>query len=100
MGRVPDSAVAGPDASVEGGETKEERVNDAVQIAVDGRHEAVGLMDALIPFHSFVVQLDREHWVVHARVPGAHGETLDELFATIERWQSRAGVRARASGRL
>lgn len=63
-----------------------------VEIGVDGRHEAVALMAALIPFHSFVVQHDCEHWVVHARVPGCHDETLDDLLATIERWTADVDV--------
>jgi hypothetical protein len=63
-----------------------------VEIGLDGRHEALHLMAALTPFHSFVVQHDRAHWVVHARVPGCHDETLDDLLARIERWESDTGV--------
>ena len=68
------------------------KVGPTVQIGIEGRHEALALMTALIPFHSFVVQHDREHWVVHARVPGCHDETLDDLLATIERWTSGMDV--------
>lgn len=62
------------------------------EIGVNGRNRALDLMVALIPFHSFLVQHEREHWVVHARVPGCHGETLEDLLSTIERWGSDAGL--------
>lgn len=60
----------------------------AVEIGLDRRYDALDLMAALIPFHSFMVQQEREHWVVHARVPGCHGENLEDLVTTIERWGS------------
>jgi len=63
-----------------------------VEIGLDGRSGALDLMAALIPFHSFIVQHDREHWVVHARVPGCHGETLDDLVTTIDRLGSDSGL--------
>lgn len=63
-----------------------------VEIRLACRREALALMAALIPFHSFVVQHGRAHWVVHARVPGCHDETLDDLLATIERWGSGIGL--------
>lgn len=63
-----------------------------VEIGLERRHDALALMAALIQFHSFVVQHDRAHWVVHARVPGCHDETLDDLLATIERWVSDFGL--------
>jgi len=68
----------------------------AVEIGLDGRHAALDLMTTLIPFHSFLVQHDREHWVVHARVPGCHGETLDDLVTAIERWGSAVGYEERS----
>jgi hypothetical protein len=61
----------------------------AVEIRIEERHEALALMAALIPFHSFMVQHDREHWVVHARVPGCHGEDFEDLVTVLERWRSR-----------
>jgi len=64
----------------------------AVQIGLDERWDALRLMEALIPFHSFLVQYEREHWVVQARVPGCHGESLDELVAAIEDWGAESGV--------
>jgi hypothetical protein len=63
----------------------------AVEIRLGRRTDALALMVDLIPFHSFLVQHDREHWVVHARVPGCHGETLDDLLSTIERSGSDIG---------
>lgn len=68
------------------------KVDATVEVGLEGRHEALALMTALIPFHSFVVQHDLEHWVVHARAPGCHDETLDALLATIERWTSGVDV--------
>ena len=34
----------------------------AVEIGLDQRHDALDLMASLIPFHSFLVQKDRERW--------------------------------------
>lgn len=56
-----------------------------VSIRLKERREALDLMAALTAFHSFIVEHDRRLWVVHARVPGCSGETLDDLVATIER---------------
>lgn len=65
----------------------------AVEIGVGERRDALRLMEALIPFHSFLVQYERERWVVHARVPGCHGETLDDLLAAVEDcWRDDQGV--------
>jgi hypothetical protein len=44
------------------------------------------LSETLIPYHSFLVQFDRQRWVVHARVPGYHGEPLDAALAKIKEW--------------
>jgi hypothetical protein len=63
-----------------------------VEVGFAGRWAALDLMITLLPFHSFMVQRDREHWVVHARVPGCHGETLDDLVTTIERSGSDVGL--------
>lgn len=56
-----------------------------VAIRLEERREALDLMASLTAFHSFIVEHDRQRWVVHARVPGCSGETLDDLVATIER---------------
>jgi hypothetical protein len=104
MGRIPDTAAAGVLQAWKASNERRSLVQSAtrihvaanegdvdvatVEIRLEGRYEALALMTALIPFHSFVVQPDRAHWVVHARVPGCHDETLDELLATIERWGS------------
>lgn len=66
----------------------------SVEIGVDDRRDALSLMEALIPFHSFLVQYARERWVVHARVPGCHGESLDDLLMAIEIWSPGSGVKA------
>jgi hypothetical protein len=65
----------------------------AVEIGVDERRDALRLMETLIPFHSFLVQHAGEEWIVHARVPGCHGESLEDLLVAIEDWGARNGVR-------
>ena len=77
------------------GEAAAERAADAaaVEIGVDERRDALRLMEALLPFHSFLVQYERERWVVHARVPGCHGESLDDLLVAIESWSPESGVK-------
>jgi hypothetical protein len=64
----------------------------AVEIDVDGRWDALALSEALVPFHSFLVQHTSERWVVHARVPGGGGERLADALRTIEEWQADRGL--------
>ena len=59
-----------------------------IEIEVRGRWDALALSELLIPFHSFLVQHDHEHWVIHARAPGRRGESLSEALAAIDGWQS------------
>jgi hypothetical protein len=65
-----------------------------IEVEVDGRWDALALSEALIPFHSFLVQHDQERWVVHARVPGCHGEQLPGALEAIEGWRAEQGDRA------
>jgi hypothetical protein len=58
----------------------------AVEVEVAGRWDALALSELLIPFHSFLVQHDRERWVVHARTPGSHGESLADVLDAIDDW--------------
>lgn len=67
-------------------------ITTAVEIGVQERRKALRLMDVLIPFHTFLVQHERDRWVVHARVPGYHGESLDDLLLAIEDWGAGGGV--------
>jgi hypothetical protein len=69
-----------------------------IEVDVDGRWDALALSELLIPFHSFLVQHDQEHWVVHARAPGFHGEPLPDALEAIEDW--RADRSAHASLRV
>ena len=62
-----------------------------VEIDVLGRWDALALSELLIPFNSFLVQVDAERWVVHARSPGCHGEQLADALATIEEWRGEYG---------
>jgi hypothetical protein len=57
-----------------------------LEIDVHGRWDALALSEALIPFHSFLVQLGEQLWVVHARVPGCHGEPLEAALCVIDDW--------------
>jgi hypothetical protein len=76
----------------------EASAESAVEVDVDGRWDALALSEALIPFHSFLVQRAPERWVVHARAPGWHGEPLGEALRVIERW--RADRRLEAAVRI
>jgi|1186.fasta_scaffold291919_2 hypothetical protein len=55
-----------------------------IEIEVQARWDAVALMRRLDPFHSYLVQLAPEHWVVHAGWPGCHGEGLASALAAID----------------
>ena len=73
-----------------------------IDVEVDGRWDALALSEALIPFHSFLVQRHQERWVVHAHVPGWHGEQLPDALEAIEGWRAEQGARAascRVAGR-
>jgi hypothetical protein len=59
-----------------------------VEVEVEGRWHALALSELLIPFRSFLVQLDRERWVVHARAPGNYGESLADLLEAIDNWSA------------
>jgi len=59
-----------------------------IEVEVQGRWDALALSEMLIPFHSFLVQLDPERWVVHARAPGGHGEPLLDALDAIDEWRA------------
>jgi hypothetical protein len=63
-----------------------------VEIDVHGRWDALALSEALSPYHSFLVQLGEERWVVHARVPGCHGEPLEAALGVIDDWADAHGA--------
>lgn len=65
-----------------------------IEVEVDGRWDALALSEALIAFHSFLVQHDQERWVVHARAPGGHGEQLPDALEAIEAWRADQSTRA------
>jgi hypothetical protein len=60
----------------------------AVEVDVRGRWDALALSELLAPFHSFLVRQAADRWVVHARAPGCHGETLADAFRAIEKWRT------------
>jgi hypothetical protein len=83
-------------------ERGEERIVEAaVEVDVRDRWDALALSELLIPFHSFLVQHTAEHWVVHARCPGCHGEPLAAALAAIEEWRDERETAAavRVDGR-
>jgi hypothetical protein len=59
-----------------------------IEVEVEGRWDALSLSELLIPCHSFLVQHDRERWVVHASAPGSHGESLADVLETIDDWSA------------
>ena len=79
----------------------EASVGSAVEIDVDGRGHALALSELLIPFHSFLVQHTAQRWVVHARVPGSHGEPLADALRAIGKWRAerRLDASVRVAGR-
>src|SRR4051812_47560802 len=64
----------------------------AIEIDLDGRWDALALSEHLIPLHSFLVQCDAQHWVVHARTPGCHGEDLADALRAIDDWVAKRGL--------
>lgn len=78
-----------------------ESVGSAVEIDVDGRWDALALVERLIPFHSFLVQRTAERWIVHAQAPGCPGEPLADARNAIEEWRSERSLDApvRVGGR-
>lgn len=55
-----------------------------IEIDLEGRWDAVALMQRLDPYHPYLVQRAAERWLVHAECPGCHGERLPSAIATIE----------------
>jgi hypothetical protein len=85
----PVSSGAAPPTSV-----AEASVTTQIEIDVSGQWDALRLMERLIPFHSFLVQHTTEHWVVHAKTPGSHGESLADALDVIEEWQTTRDINA------
>jgi hypothetical protein len=74
-------------ATLAAGKREESQTGESkLEIDVRGRWDALALSEALIPYHSFLVQLGEQHWVVHARVPGCHGEPLEAALCVIDDW--------------
>jgi hypothetical protein len=71
---------------------EQERPAATLEIDVDGRWDALSLSELLIPYHSFLVQHDTERWVVHARTPGCHGESLDDALRVLDGWLAEHGL--------
>lgn len=67
---------------------REQATTIEIEIEVDGRWDALALSELLIPFHSFLVQHDRERWVIHARAPGGRGEPLEDALDAIDDWSA------------
>lgn len=63
-----------------------------VEVRVGGRWDALALSELLVPFHSFLVQRAPDRWVVHARTPGRHGESLADALWAIEEWRAERSL--------
>lgn len=74
----------------------------AVEVEMRGRWDALALYEHLSSFHSFLVQLATDRWVVHARAPGCHGEPLAEALHAIDEWcaEHRLDTSVRVNSRL
>ena len=55
-----------------------------IEIGLVGRWNARALLECLSPYRSFLIQQGPEQWVVHAQVPGCHGEDMEAAIAAIE----------------
>jgi hypothetical protein len=55
-----------------------------IEVDVEGRWDAVALMQRLDPYHPYLIQFAPERWSVHAQCPGCHGERLPSALAAIE----------------
>jgi hypothetical protein len=73
-------------------------VEGGAEIVIDvrGRWDALALSEQLVPFHSFLVQHSIDRWVVHARVPGGRGESLEQAMQAIEEWRGERRLAAPA----
>jgi hypothetical protein len=63
----------------------------SIEVEVHGRWDALALAEALIPYHSFLVHHEGQRWIVHARVPGCHDESLEDALRTLEDWRTEHG---------
>ena len=63
----------------------------SIEVEVHGRWDALALSEALMPFHSFLVHHEGQRWMVHARVPGCHDESLEDALRTLEDWMAEHG---------
>jgi hypothetical protein len=70
----------------------ESTLGSGIEVDVRGGWEAVALLKLLVPFHSFLVQQTSDRWVVHARAPGCHGESLADALDVIDEWRATKGV--------
>ena len=55
-----------------------------VEVDIRGRWDALALSESLVAYRSHLVELDREHWRVHAETPGYRGERLPDALSAIE----------------
>lgn len=68
------------------GAADRESLATSVEIEVRSRWDALALSESLIPYHSFLVQFERQRWVVHVCVPGRRDEPFDEVLGKIKEW--------------
>jgi len=68
-----------------------QRPSVSIAVEVDGRWDALALSQALSSYHSFLVHHEGQRWIVHARVPGCHDESLEDALRTVENWRLEHG---------
>jgi hypothetical protein len=96
--RAPDRGLASyrqreAHATLAAGKREESEMRESmVEIDVQGRWDALALSEALSSYHSFLVQLGDQRWVVHARAPGCHGEPLEAALGVIDGWAEGRGI--------
>ena len=65
--------------------------NASIAVEIHGRWDALALAEALSPYHSFLVHHEGQRWIVHARVPGCHDESLEDALGVLEDWWAERG---------
>jgi hypothetical protein len=55
-----------------------------IEVEVQGRANAVRLLERLCFCRAYLVQHGRERWVVHAQIPDPQVKTLEDTLAAIE----------------
>ncbi len=55
-----------------------------IEVDIEGRWDAVALMQRLDAYHPYLIQPAPDHWLVRAQCPGCHGERLPSALVAID----------------